>query len=183
MATTSPEEKTLRGFGPYTLAIGILLLVLGTIGLVVPNLMSLATAVYVGWMLIIGGVFWSYHTWKYHRSQFMDWLKPVVLMITGGLMLFNPLSGVAAVGLLLAMYLLLDTFGSVALARGLYPAKGWGWMAFNAVVSLALAMMFLIGWPATSLFPVGIYVAISLIFDGWALIIIGWTARKQLRGM
>jgi len=176
MKTTKTDPT--RIYGAHSLLIGILLVILGTAGLAAPGLMSIATAVYVAWMLIIGGAFWSYHTWKSNRGHLMDWLKPFVLILTGGLMLFYPLSGVAAVGLLLAVYLLLDAFGSFVLARELHPKKGWAWMTFNGIISLLLAMLFLFGWPATSLFLVGIYVAISLIFDGWALIVIGWAARR-----
>lgn len=54
-------------------------------------------------------------------------------------------------------------------------------MIFNGVVSTLMALMFLIGWPATSLWLVGIYVSISLLFDGWALVAIGWMLRKGKR--
>ena len=50
-------------------------------------------------------------------------------------------------------------------------------MVFNGVISALLAILFLIGWPATSLWLVGLYVGISLVFDGWALITIGWMSR------
>jgi uncharacterized membrane protein HdeD (DUF308 family) len=93
-------------------------------------------------------------------------------------MLFYPLLGVEAVGLLIAFYLLLDAMHSFAHARASYPAKGWGWMTFNGVVSVLLASMFLIGWPTTSLWLVGLYVGISLLFDGWTLVAIGWMLRK-----
>jgi len=85
---------------------------------------------------------------------------------------------VAAVGLLLALYLLLDAFGSFALAQSIHPAKGRGWMYFNGIASILLAMLFLIGWPATSLWLVGLYVGISLLLDGWALLSIAWMSRN-----
>ena len=110
----------------------------------------------------------------------MAWLKPVLLLVVGGLMLVYPVTGVATLGLLLAIYLLMDAFGSFALAQSIHPAKGWGWMAFNGVISALLAALFLIGWPATSIWLVGLYVSISLIFDGWSLVTIGWVLRKGL---
>ena len=51
-------------------------------------------------------------------------------------------------------------------------------MTFNGVISALLDTLFLIGWPGTSLWLVGLYVGISLLFDGWALIVIGWMLRK-----
>jgi len=41
-------------------------------------------------------------------------------------------------GLLLSFYLLLDAFGSFALAQDLRPGPGWGWMLANGVVDLIL---------------------------------------------
>ena len=172
------DKKVLDKFGPYTLITGILLVVLGTAGILLPGVMSLSTALFVGWLMLIGGILWAVHTYQYGPNNVMDWLKPALLFIIGGLMLFYPVLGVEAVGLLLAVYLLLDAMHSFALAQSIYPARGWGWMTFNGVVSALLATLFLIGWPATSLWLVGLYVAISLLFDGWALVAIGWMLRK-----
>jgi len=164
-------------FGSYTFITGILLVILGTVGFFLPGLMSLGAALLVAWLLIIGGIVWAGHTYKYDAKSVMNWIKPVLLLITGGLMLFYPLTGIAAVGLLLAVYLLLDAFSSFALAQAMHPASGRGWMVFNGAASLILALLFLYGWPATSLWLVGLYISISLFFDGAALIAIS-TAHK-----
>ncbi len=179
MNISSINKKILDKFGPYTLITGILLIVLGTAGIILPGVMSLSTAVLVGWLLLVGGSLWAIHTYKYSPKNVMGWLKPVLLFIVGGMMLFYPVSGVEVLGLLMAIYLLLDAMHSFALAQSIYPAKGWGWMSFNGVVSALLASLFLIGWPATSLWLVGLYVGISLLFDGWALFAIGWMLRKD----
>jgi len=165
--------KAIPHFGRDSILLGILLAVLGVTGIFLPQLMSLETSIFIGSLFLVGGLFWIIHSCKYSRKDWGDWLKPVVLLIAGGLMLFYPLSGIAAIGLLLAIYLLLDAFSSFAMARTLHPQKGWGWMATNGVISLVLALLFLIGWPATSLLLVGLYVGISLLFDGLALIFIG----------
>ncbi len=172
------NTEDVRKLGTYTLVTGILLLLLGTAGVALPGLMSLATSVFIGWMLLIGGLFWGYHTFRSNPRSFIDWLKPLLLLVAGVLMLLNPVTGIAAVGLMISFYLFLDAFGSFALAKELKPQKGWGWMVFNGIMSLLLAMLFLIGWPVTSLVLVGIYVGISLIFDGWALVMLGWALRK-----
>jgi uncharacterized membrane protein HdeD (DUF308 family) len=172
------DKKVFDKFGPYTLITGILLVVLGTAGILMPGVMSLSTVIIVAWLLLAGGSLWALHTYKHSPKSVMDWIKPALLFIFGSMMLFYPVSGVGAVGLLLAVYLFLDAVHSFSLARSIYPDKGWGWMTFNGVVSAMLASLFLIGWPATSLWLVGIYVSISLMFDGWALVAIGWALRK-----
>ncbi len=176
------DENPLRNFGPYSLIIGILLIGLGTLGVFVPGLASLGTVLFFSWLLIFGGILWAIHTYRYDAKSVMNWLKPVLLLSVGGLMLFYPVTGVATLGLLLAIYLLMDAVSSFALAQSVHPEKGWGWMAFNGVISALLAALFLIGWPATSIWLVGLYVSISLIFDGWALASIGWVLRKGVKG-
>ena len=165
-------------FGSYTLAIGALLIVLGIVGIIFPTLMSLATGVFAASLLFIGGIFWAIHTYRYNPTVVVDWFKPALLLIIGGLMLFYPLSSVAMIALLLAIYLLLDAMASFTLAQAIHPAKGWGWMAFNGVVSALLAILLLVGWPDTSLWLVGIFVGISLLFDGVVLVAIGRMLRK-----
>jgi uncharacterized membrane protein HdeD (DUF308 family) len=173
------DKEILRSFGRYTFIVGGLLILLGTAGILLPNIMSLGMDILIAWLLLIGGAVWASHTYQYSPTNIMDWLKPVVLVITGGAMLFYPAGGIAGVGLLLAFYLLMDAFSSFVMAQSVYPARGWGLMSVNGVTSMFLAVLFMIGWPETSYWLVGLYVAISLLFDGWALLFIGWTLRKQ----
>ncbi len=172
------DKNTYKKFGPYTLVTGIFLIILGFIGIAFPALMSLATSIFIAWLLLIGGIFWAIHTYTYSPKSVMGWIKPALLLVTGGLLFIYPTFGVETVGLLLAIYLLLDAFGSFTLARFTHPAKGWGWMAFNGAISALLATLFIVGWPGTSLWLVGLYIGISLLFDGWALVAIGWALRK-----
>ena len=167
-----------KKFGRYSIFSGVLLIILGTVGFLLPNLMSIGTVVFVSTLLIIGSFIWATHTYRYARSDIMEWIKPTLLFVSGALMLFYPAGGIAAVGMLLAFYLLLDAFSSFALAQSIRPAPNWGWMAVNGIFSLLLALLFLVGWPATSIWLVGLYVSISLFFDGAALIAIGFAINK-----
>ncbi len=182
MNTHLVNDNPLRNFGPYSLVTGVLLILLGTLGVLSPGIASLGTVVFFSWLLIFGGILWAIHTYRYDSRSVMNWLKPVLLLSVGGLMLVYPVTGVATLGLLLAIYLLMDAVSSFVLAQSIHPAPGWGWMAFNGVISALLAALFLIGWPATSVWLVGLYVSISLIFDGWALVSIGWVLRKGMQG-
>jgi uncharacterized membrane protein HdeD (DUF308 family) len=172
------DKQVIEKFGPYTLPIGFLLIVLGAVGILLPALMAFSTAIFVGWLLLVGSILWAAHTYRHCRTHVMDWLKPALLFITASLMLFYPIGGVQVVGLLLAVYLLLDALGSFMLAQFVHPAKGWGWMVFNGVISIVLAALFLIGGPTTSLWMVGLYVGINLLFNGTALVAIGWHMRN-----
>lgn len=173
----SNSDSLLKSFGKYSIFIGIMLMVVGVTGAVLPGLMSLEAVIFIAVTMLTGGIFWATHTFRYTRHKVMDWLKPLLLIMIALLMLARPDHGIAALGLFLSFYLMMDAFGSFSIAQARYPEKGWGWMLVNGLISVMLSVMFLIGWPQTSTWLVGLYVAISLFFDGLALAIIGWTAK------
>ena len=78
------DKKILNKFGPYTLLTGVLLIVLGTAGILLPGVMSLGTAIFVGWLLLIGGLLWAINTYNHSQKNIMDWLKPALLVIICG---------------------------------------------------------------------------------------------------
>jgi uncharacterized membrane protein HdeD (DUF308 family) len=75
---------------PHTLITGILLIMLGTAGIILPGVMSPSTVLIVGWLLLLGGILWVFRTYKYCLKIVMDWLKPALLLVIGRLMLLYP---------------------------------------------------------------------------------------------
>jgi uncharacterized membrane protein HdeD (DUF308 family) len=165
-------------FGKYSLIIGLLLILLGTVGIILPQFMSLEASVLIASLLLIGGIFWLVHSFKARSKKWTEWLKPVLLLITGGLILLYPMTGVATIGMIMAVYLLIDAYGSFIMSYNIKHKKSRFWMLFNGAISFLLAFLFLIGWPESSLFLVGLYISISLLLDGWALISIYWVQQK-----
>ena len=170
--------KQVDSFGSHSLIIGVLLILLGAVGILLPEFMSVFTLGLLSGILIVGGVFWAYHTYVANPRSFIDWLKPFVLVLSGILLVAFPAPGVASLALIITFYFILDSYSSFALAHARYPGKGWGWMVFNGVADLGLVGLFLYGWPRESALLVGLVVGISLLFDGWALIVVGWVMRK-----
>ncbi len=177
-ADNALKDNIIQRFGKHTMLIGVFLALLGGTGMLLPELMSLETVIFTAGLMLLAGGLWAVNTFKYSARSVVDWLKSLLLLFTGGWMLVSPGAGIAALGLLLSFYLFMDAFGSFALAQARYPEKGWGWMAVNGLFSVLLSVLFLIGWPATSVWLVGFYIAISLFFDGIALAVIGWQIKK-----
>jgi len=172
------DHEFAKRFQKLSLITGILLISVGIAGAVLAQVMVLVVSVFLGWMLIIGGVLTAYLAFLGRGKSMIAFLKPVLLIITGALFIFFPFAGLAALALLLSVYLLLDAFGGLGLAYDLYPMRGWGWMAFNGSMSFLLALVIFIGWPLTSPLMVGLLVGISLFFDGLALVTLGFLAGK-----
>lgn len=172
------DEETKKRVSKNFKITGIVLMLLGIGGILFPGIMSLATLFFVAWMMLFGGLMTGYFTWMSDRSDWLGWLKTFILVATALLLIFKPMPGIAAVGLLLAIYFLFDSFGNMAIAFTMKPAKGWWLWLLNGMFSLLLAVIFLVGWPFSSLYLVGLFVGISLFIDGIVLITLGSYLKK-----
>ncbi len=172
------DEPVFKKFGNHAKITGIVFMVLGIVGIVFPMFMTLATVAFVAWLLLFAGIAAAFFTWQTDRSEYRGWLKAVILIGVALFMLLYPLGGVATVGLLLSIYFFMDAFAGFALASNIRPAKGWWVWLVNALLSLVLGVLFVIGWPFSSLYLVGIFVGISLLFDGLALFMGGSFLQK-----
>jgi len=152
---------------------GILFILFGIAGIIFPGLMSLTTVLFVSYLMLFAGVSAGYLTYKSNPQDWMGWLKSFVLVLSSLFLLFYPVQGAAALGLVFAIYFFMDSFSSFSLAFSLRGQKIWLVWLFNAITSLALGLLFVIGWPMSSLLLIGILVGISLLFDGIALLLGG----------
>ena len=157
--------------------VSVVLLLAGIVGIVLPQFMSMVLAWFIGGLLLMAGGIAFYFAWLGFRERWIVWLKPFVLITVGLLILLHPLAGAAALGLMLALYFLFDGFASVGFAWELRPRQGWKWLMFNGVVSLLLAVIFIVGWPITSAWLIGLMIGISLFFDGLSLLMLVLAAK------
>ncbi len=172
------DKDVLKRFSKYTIMAGLLMTVIGLVGIFVPQLMSLVVVNFLAWLFLFSAIVQGYITYKSYQKSFSAWLKPVISLIASLLLLFFPMEGVAAVGMLLAMYLLIDAFSSIGFGLEYRPHHGWWMMILNGVFSIILAGILLVSWPFSSIVLVGLFVGISLFFDGIALLFFGLGAKK-----
>jgi len=164
------EIEQLEVFRKNAKTVGVILMVIGFLGAMFPVAASLTTVVFVAWMLLMSAFIVGYFTYKSDASDWRGWLKTLIFLGVGIYMIVNPAGGIATLGLLFSIYFFMDAFSGFTLASSFYPNKGWGIWAFNAVLSLLMAMIFVIGWPHTSIWLIGLLVGFSLFFDGLALV-------------
>ena len=172
--TLSPEmalnKELVDRFKKYAKISGSIFIVLGAAGIIFPNFMSLTTLVFVSYLMLFAGLSAGWLTWVSNKKDWAGWLKSFLLVLVALLMIFYPMEGVATLGLLFAIYFLADAFAGFGLAFSLKPQKIWWLWLINAITSLVLGVLFIVGWPSSSVFLVGLFVGISLLFDGIALL-------------
>ncbi len=159
---------------------GIFCVVLGTIGLFAPIAFSVGVTIFIGAMLLVSGatglaLFWKAQGWGARTAAIV---LALLTAVTGLILMFYPILGAETLTLFLASYFVAVGLIKCWMALSNTDTKGWGLMLFSAIVSLVLGGCLWWGWPQSAPWIFGIFVAIELIFDGWAALMFGLEIRS-----
>jgi uncharacterized membrane protein HdeD (DUF308 family) len=86
----------------------------------------------------------------------------------------------AATAITLALAVLLVSAGLVRLALAAAGASAKGWLIASGLLTLAVGIVFVIGWPANALWVPGIMLVADLIVQGSLLMAIGIELRRAV---
>ena len=64
------------------------------------------------------------------------------------------------------------------LFRSKHAEQGWGWIVAAGLISVLAGLIIAMGWPVNSLWVLGLFLAIDLIFQGWTFIAVGLALKK-----
>ncbi|WP_457747576.1 HdeD family acid-resistance protein [Sulfurimonas sp.] len=170
---TNLNKNLVDNFKKHAKISGVLFVLFGISGILFPTFMTITTVMLIAYIMLFAGVTSGVLTWRSNREDWVGWLKSFILIMASFFILYYPMQGAAALGLIFAIYFFIDAFASFSLALSMRPQKIWLVWFFNAITSLALGVLFVVGWPMSSLFLIGILVGISLLFDGVALLLGG----------
>jgi uncharacterized membrane protein HdeD (DUF308 family) len=107
----------------------------------------------------------------------LTWVLLGILYVGAGLFaFFNPLLAAGVLTLLLGASLAGAGVVRLFLSFQMQSHSRWWWMAFSAVVTLLLGIMVLAQWPASSLYILGVFLSVDLIFAGACWVTIGAAA-------
>ncbi len=158
----------------WVLVLGIVMIVAGVLAVLAPGPAALATSLFFAAMFIVGGVAEIAHAIATRSHEGFGWklLSGVAMAALGILFAVRPVAGIASLALLVGALLLANGVCSVMLAFRLRPRKGWGWVLFDGALSIVLAAMIAIGWPATSIPIIGLLTGFALISGGvWRIVL------------
>ncbi len=164
----------------WLLALGILSLALGTVGLWMTFEMTLASILLFGVLLVVGGVSQliqaiSCKGWK---SILWHVLIAVLYVAAGVVIVDDPLLASVTLTLVLAGLLIGVGVSRIILAFQLRSAQGWYWPLLSGAISVLLGGMIVAHWPLSGLWVIGLFVSIELIFNGWSYVFVALAARK-----
>jgi uncharacterized membrane protein HdeD (DUF308 family) len=153
---------------------GILLIVTGVLAILMPEVAALATVLVLGWLLIFSGVFEIAYAFHTRATGSFGWklASGVLTLVLGIALVFVPVAGIASLALLVGAFLFASGIARVVLAFRLRPRRGWGWVLLDGLLSLALAILIAVGWPASSVAFIGLLTGFTLLFTGiWRILL------------
>lgn len=178
MNENAQQLKSASGWG---MVWGILTIIFGFIAIGAPFTSGIAVAMVVGIALLAAGV--SMLIFAFQAPSFGKILLKLLfagLTVAVGISILSQ-PGIALMNLtlILGAFFVADGFLGFIVAWNVKPEKGWGWLTVNALITVALGVMILKGWPESSLVIIGLLVGIRLVFAGMTMLTLG-TAGRQL---
>ena len=163
----------------WILALGIIFLVLGVIGLGMTFFLTKIVALYIGFLILIGGVSQLYLAFstKGWKGSILTILIGILYIIVGIEIIANPALASVVLTLLLGITILVIGISRIIFALYLRPLQNWNWTLIGGLITLLLGLMILAKWPASGLWVIGLFIAIEMIVNGWSLITVALTAK------
>jgi uncharacterized membrane protein HdeD (DUF308 family) len=161
------------------LLLGVSLVVLGSICIADPLIASVASVVVLGFLMLAGGItqiissFWS-GKWS---GMLLHMLIGVLYAVVGYMFIDQPVVNMALLTKFIAIFLVVA--GSFRIVSALVTRfHDWGWVLLNGIITLLLGLIINRQMPEASLWLIGLFVGIEMIFNGWAWIMLSLGLRR-----
>jgi len=165
----------------WLMALGILFVILGMIGLGMVVLMTLVSIFAFGILLIAGGAVQviqaiSYSGWK---QKFSYLLIGLLYLFAGWVIISEPFLVSAAFTMVLAWILIFIGMSRIVIAVQNRKRQGWVWPLVGGLLSVILGFLILLQWPVTGLWVIGLFMSLEMIIHGWSYIALSLAEKRH----
>jgi len=188
-AAISDPQRALRGavhdYWVLFLIQGLLMIALGVIAVIWPQLSTVAVDLYVGWMFLFSGVAGLLFMFLAPTVPAFLWLllTAALSLFVGVLLLWHPVAGAVSLTLVLIAFFVAEGVFQIAAAivhRDALPGS-WGWMVMSGIADLLLAVIIVSGWPGTASWALGLIVGVNLISSGVPIVAVALAGRSVVK--
>ena len=162
------EPYATKGGKTWSVWLGVLLVILGILAISLPFMATLAVVFITGWLLILAGIEQVLYALRRHDEGglFTKILLAGVYIIAGGMLLRRPVAGMLGVTAIFATVFLVDGILEIALAVRLRGTVAVHWLLAGGILSIVLGALTWRGFWNSSLYLIGTFLGIRLIFKG-----------------
>ena len=164
----------------WLLALGLLFLVLGFIGLGMTFGLTMVSVIFFGVLLVVGGVLQFFDLFKSKQWKGALWhaFIAVLYIAAGSLVVYDPILASAVITAFLAGILIVVGVSRIIMAFMIKGTQSWGWLLAAGVATFILGMMILMHWPVSGLWFIGLFIAVEMLINGWSFIMLAIAARR-----
>lgn len=178
---TPAEARKATG---WLIAFSVALMVLGVVAIIWPGIASVTFTLALAWILLISGIVRIVKSFqsKAVRGFWLNIVVGVLYAIAGIYILANPVAGTASLTLALGILFIVEGIWTIIAAFQNKVGGNLSWLVvLDGVITLILGILVINQWPFSALWLIGLYVGISLLMSGIALLAISLSARKSLQ--
>jgi uncharacterized membrane protein HdeD (DUF308 family) len=167
-------RDTVRVHWQLFLTQGVIMVILGVLAVVWPQISTIAVDVYVGWLFLLSGIVGLASMFLAQNVPAFLWslLTAALSLIVGMLLLWQLAEGAVSLPLVLTAFFIVEGIFQISASisyRGAFP-DSWEWMLTSGITDLILAALIIKGWPNTAGWALGLIVGVNLITSGWAIV-------------
>jgi uncharacterized membrane protein HdeD (DUF308 family) len=167
----------------WFVALGVVLILAGFFALGDVVAVTLASVLFIGAMLLIGGVFQIIHAFMTKSwGAFLLQLLGGVLYVLGGLLIMDePAQGSLFITVLLVAALIVGGCLRVVISLRHREIPGWWMLLLGGVVSLVVGVLLFLQLPWSGLWVLGTLIAVELLMMGFTWLQFGFALRRLSR--
>ncbi len=167
----------------WMIFLGILMLILGTVGLIASGFLTLTSILMFGGFIFAGGIMQMIHAIVTKEKEWSGKIQHILialLYIAAGLIIFwDPFSTSLILTIILAS--LFAVIGATKIWYAFYCKRhDWKWLlpAFSGLLNMILTAIIVVTLPESAMWLIGLLIAIEMLFSGWFLLFLGLRVKN-----
>jgi uncharacterized membrane protein HdeD (DUF308 family) len=177
-SSVTHELHLLRNQWWCFLLLGIALIVLGLFCIIDPFVPTLASVIFLGFVLMAAGItqivssFWA-GKWS---GMLIHMLIGVLYVVVGYMIVDAPVINMVLITKFIAIFMIVS--GAFRIIAALVVRfQDWWWALLNGGVTLLLGIIINRQLPEASLWVIGLFIGIEMFFNGWAWVMLAFGLR------
>ena len=164
----------------WSIALSVLMIIAGILAIVSPLVAGLLVTRIVGWLLLFSGVLHFVYAFRGGGVTAVLWeiLLAVVYVVVGIYILMNTAVSLATLTFVLALFLFVEAILEFSESYVTRYESGSGWLVFDGVIKLLLALMIWSTWPSSKVWAIGTLVGVSMLFSGISRLMMSSAVRR-----
>ena len=178
--SASASLDTTRDHSGWFMVLGLAQIAVGALAIGSPLLATLASAVFLGWLLLIAGSVQAFQAFRYRiwHGFFLHLVGALLYLAAGVLVVTRPAAGALTLTLILAIFFAVEGISRVMLGMRVRGTPGSTGLVFGGALGTLLGLLIWLEWPSSAVWAIGLLLGVNLVVNGVALLSISNAARR-----